>query len=73
MNGMRTAAALSLGGLVLSLLLYSYFPLPATDATWDLETLWRPILLLGIGLTSFVVLLVTGMVVLLNLRPRRED
>jgi hypothetical protein len=63
----------ALAGLVASMLLYPRTPLPATSASWTLQDLWAPVLVLLLGLSCFVVLLPTGLISLLNWIDRRSE
>lgn len=63
---MTTAAIASLGGLVVTIVLYTFYPLPAGGAGWQASTIWLPLLLLGVGLVCFIILLISGLIVLLN-------
>ncbi len=66
MQRMTLAALASLVGFAVSIVLYSYFPFPRDGTRWEDPELWVSLLLLIVGLVSFVVLLVTGLITVLN-------
>ncbi len=66
MRGLTAAAIGSLIGVVASIVLYSYYPLPSTDLAWQDPALWVSVLLLVVGLVCFVILLISGLITLLN-------
>ncbi len=66
MQRMTLAALASLVGFAVSIVLYSYFPFPGDGTRWEDPELWVSLLLLIVGLVSFVVLLVTGLITVLN-------
>ncbi|HYA11038.1 MAG TPA: hypothetical protein VEH10_05155 [Thermoplasmata archaeon] len=72
---MTAAAVGSLAGFVTSVALYAYVPLPSSGVSWATPRPWISVVLLGVGLTSFIVLLITGLITLLNRgsdRPPQE-
>lgn len=66
MRGMALAALASLVGLVVCVALYLLDPLPMNGFAWQDPSAWIPVLLLVMGLSCFILLLVSGLVTILN-------
>lgn len=73
MRALVVGAVTSLAGLAATVVLYSFYPLPSSGTAWTSPGLWLSVGLLAIGLACFVVLVVTGLILVLNWNaaPRR--
>jgi hypothetical protein len=67
---MSLIAVGSLAGLIVSVVAYSFYPLPATWAqgSWGSAGTWLSIAILAVGLVCFVAFIITGLVTVLNWR-----
>ena len=74
---MGVIAIASFAGLITTVVLYAYFPLPNPLPSWTSAAFWGYLVLLAAGLVCFLGLLVSGLILLLNLgdsrRGRGED
>lgn len=66
MRASTLAAGLSLAGVTVCIILYSFYPLPSSANPWTDADLWLSIVLLIAGLVCFIVLLISGLITLLN-------
>ena len=63
---LSVVALASLAGLVVTIVLYSRYPLPATFSSPTDVGIWISIALLALGLVCFLTLLISGLLTILN-------
>ena len=66
MEGTTVAAIASFAGFVMTFVLYVVVPSARTAASWQAPGTWLSVVLPGIGVTCFIVFLITGLITFFN-------
>lgn len=72
MDRLAWVALGSLLGLILTITLYGYYPFPAAGSAWQGPTVGISFLLVAVGMVCFLLLLVSGLILLLNWGAERR-